>query len=342
MTSPLLQRPGAVAAEPPDADIAAHYGEPAQEQRALERAAGWIDRSDRGVVRISGPDRLGWLHSLTSQYLDGLTPGSATEALIMDTKGHVQHHLALVEDGESVWAHVEPGGAPELARFLESMRFLLRVEVADLSAERAVLTLAGPDHEAALASAAGDLAGVPVRRAGEETDLFLPAEALVPTAERLTAAGVRPAGLWAYEARRIAAHRPRLGLDTDHRAIPHEMGWIGSAVHLEKGCYPGQETVARVHNLGRPPRRLVLLHLDGTAERLPARGAAVELAGRQIGFVGSSARHHELGPIALALVKRTAPVDAELLVDGIAAAQEVVVRPDTGANVQIDLRRRPR
>ncbi|MFC7326413.1 YgfZ/GcvT domain-containing protein [Marinactinospora rubrisoli] len=342
MTSPLLQRPGAVAAEPPDADIAAHYGEPAQEQRALDLAAAWVDRSDRGVVRVSGPDRLGWLHSLTSQYLEGLAPGSATEALLMDTNGHVQHHLSLVEDGEAVWAHVEPGGASELARYLESMRFLLRVEVADLTAERAVLTVAGPDREAALSAVSDDLTGVPVRRTDDEIDLFLPADALVRVADRLTDAGVRPAGLWAYEARRIAAHRPRLGLDTDHRAIPHEMGWIGPAVHLEKGCYPGQETVARVHNLGRPPRRLVLLHLDGTVERLPARGAAVELAGRQVGFVGSSARHHELGPIALGLVKRTIPIDADLLADGIAAAQEVIVSPDTGANVQIDLRRRPR
>ena len=141
--------------------------------------------------------------------------------------------------------------------------------------------------------------------------------------------------------RRIATHRPRLGLDTDHRAIAHEMGWIGSAVHLEKGCYPGQETVARVHTLGRPPRRLVMLHLDGTAERLPERGAAIELDGRSVGFVGSSARHFELGPIALGLVKRTVPVDAEFVVDGIAAGQEVVVSPDTGANAQISLRRRP-
>src|SRR5690606_28436208 len=230
----------------------------------------------------------------------------------------------------------------DLAAFLESMRFMLRVEVADLSAERAVVTVAGPERATVLDAVRDALpAETVLRPAADETDLFLPAEALAAVTEALTAAGARPAGLWAYEARRIALHRPRLGLDTDHRAIAHEMGWIGSAVHLEKGCYPGQETVARVHNLGRPPRRLVMLHLDGTAERLPERGAAIELDGRSVGFVGSSARHFELGPIALGLVKRTVPVDAEFVVDGIAAGQEVVVSPDPGANAQISLRRRP-
>ncbi|TDQ55200.1 CAF17-like 4Fe-4S cluster assembly/insertion protein YgfZ [Actinorugispora endophytica] len=342
MTSPLLKRPGAVSAETPDTAIAAHYGEPSQEQRALERGSGWTDRGNRGVVRVTGPDRLSWLHSLTSQFLDGIAPGTATEALVMDAKGHILHHLSAVDDGTSLWAHVEPGTAAELTRFLDSMRFMLRVEVADLSDERAVLTVAGPERAAVLGAAGSALPpGTPVRVADDETDLFLPVDALEAVADALTAAGARPAGMWAYEARRIAAHRPRLGLDTDHRAIAHEMGWIGSAVHLEKGCYPGQETVARVHNLGRPPRRLVMLHLDGTAERLPERGAPVELDGRAVGFVGSSARHFELGPVALGLVKRNIPVDADFTVDGIAAGQEVVVSPDTGANAEITLRRRP-
>ncbi|KUP95544.1 CAF17-like 4Fe-4S cluster assembly/insertion protein YgfZ [Thermobifida cellulosilytica] len=343
MTSPLLTRPGAVAAETPDHDIAAHYGELFQEQRALARGAGWTDRSNRGVVRVTGPDRLGWLHDLTSQHLRELAPATATETLVMDANGRLKHHLSVVDDGTALWAHVEPGTAADLAAFLESMRFMLRVEVADLSAEYAVVTVAGPDRSAVLDGVRAALpAETVVRPAADETDLFLPSGALEAVTEALTAAGARPAGLWAYEARRIALHRPRLGLDTDHRAIAHEMGWIGSAVHLDKGCYPGQETVARVHNLGRPPRRLVMLHLDGTAERLPARGADIELDGRPVGFVGTSARHFELGPIALGLVRRTVPVDAEFVVDGIAAGQEVVVSPDTGANAQISLRRRPR
>ncbi|MDA8369230.1 MAG: folate-binding protein [Nocardiopsaceae bacterium] len=342
MTSPLLTRAGAVAANAPDTDVAAHYGDPVREGRALEHASGWIDRGNRGVVRVTGPDRLSWLHSLTSQMLEGAAPGTATESLVLDTKGRIKHHMSILEDGTAVWAHTEPGTAAELAAFLDSMRFMLRVEVEDLSDTYSVLTLAGPDRETAFSAVAEVAQDAPVRRGGDEIDLFLPVERLSPAAEALTAAGVRPVGMWAYEARRIAEHRPRLGLDTDHRAIPHEMGWIGPAVHLEKGCYPGQETVARVHNLGRPPRRLVFLHLDGTAERLPERGAAIELDGRSVGSVGSSARHHELGPIALGLVKRNIPVDAEFIVDGIAAAQEVIVSPDTGANANITLRRSPR
>src|SRR5262249_5522171 len=156
----------------------------------------------------------------------------------------------------------------------------------------------------------------------------------------LERSGARLAGLAAYEALRIAAHRPRLGLDTDHRTIPHEVGWIDTAVHLDKGCYRGQETVARVHNLGHPPRRLVFLDLDGSVDRLPAHGDPVELNGTAVGFTGSTARHYELGPIGLALIKRTVPVDATLLAGGVAAAQEVIVPPDAGANVQVTLRRR--
>ncbi|GAB2815443.1 folate-binding protein YgfZ [Actinocorallia aurea] len=302
-------------ADPPDEALAAHFGDPYAEQKGLESGEAAVVRSNRGVVRVSGPDRLSWLHSLLSQHLTALAPGEASEALLLSPNGHIEHHLHLVDDGESVWAHVEPGTAADLAAFLDRMRFLLRVEVADVSAEYDVVTGAGLEGPLSLPDVAGT------------TSLIVPAG---------TASGRADAGIWAYEALRIAAHKARLGVDTDHRTIPHEIGFIDTAVHLNKGCYRGQETVARVHNLGRPPRRLVFLHLDGSEDRLPARGAAVEADGRQIGFVGSSARHHELGPIALALVKRALPVDAPLVADGIAAAQEVVVSPDTGANVTID------
>ncbi|QKG24785.1 YgfZ/GcvT domain-containing protein [Actinomadura verrucosospora] len=322
MESPLLQSPGAVAADEPDQEVAAHYGEPSQEQRALERGTAFVDRGNRGVVRVSGPDRLSWLHSLLSQHLDGLKPFEPTEALLLSPQGHIEHHMFLIDDGEAVWMHVEPGRAPALAEFLDRMRFMLRVEVADVSDEYAVIT--GP-QDGGLAWP--DVAGTFTR--------------IVPRSDGFPD-GLRPAGIWAYEALRIAERRPRFGLDTDHRTIPHEVGYVETAVHLNKGCYRGQETVARVHNLGRPPRRLVFLHLDGSVDRLPAQGDPVEVpGGRTIGFVGSAARHHELGPIALALVKRNVPVDAELLAGGVAAAQEVVVSPDTGANAQIDLRRRP-
>jgi tRNA-modifying protein YgfZ len=344
MMSELLELPGAVRAGWPDEGVAAHYGDPFREQRALEEAAGLVDRSNRGVLKITGKDRLSWLHSLTTQHLDGLTAGQSAEALVLSPTGHVEHHLALSDDGTSVWVHVEPGTAAALTAFLESMKFMLRVEVADLSADAAVLTVMGPaggDLTAGLDP--GGLEGV-LGRVSQgplgRIDLIVARDLMGGVAAELLRRGAVPAGMWAFEALRIAARVPRFGLDTDHRTIPHEVGWIETAVHLSKGCYRGQETVARVHNLGHPPRRLVFLDLDGSVDRLPAHGSPVELGGATIGFTGSAARHYELGPIGLGLVKRTTPVDATLLADGVAAAQEVIVPPDAGANVKVTLRRR--
>jgi folate-binding protein YgfZ len=216
------------------------------------------------------------------------------------------------------------------------MRFMLRVEPADVTDEFAVLTVMG----AAVGPGWADDAAVAATYSFG-ADLIVSRERLEQAAAGLQERGAVLAGIWAYEALRIAAHRPRFGLDTDHRTIPHEVGWIDVAVHLDKGCYRGQETVARVHNLGHPPRRLVFLHLDGSEDRLPAHGDPVVAGGADVGFVGSAARHYELGPIALALVKRTVAVDATLLADGIAATQEVIVPPDAGANVTVTLRRGP-
>jgi folate-binding protein YgfZ len=366
LQSPLLATPGAVPADGPDAGVAAHYGDPFAEQRALSGRLGLVDRSHRGVVRITGPDRLSWLHSLTTQDLEHLTPGSTAEALILSPNGHIEHHLTLTDDGTALWAHVEPGTAGPLLEFLESMRFMLRVEPADVTGEFAVLSLMGP--AVGPGSPAVDAAAAATYAYG--ADFIIPREKLAEAAAGLQAEGAVLAGMWAYEALRIAARRPRFGLDTDHRTIPHEVGWIDTAVHLNKGCYRGQETVARVHNLGHPPRRLVFLHLDGSEERLPAHGDPVTVGGEggqrgedgmaseggpggeggqhgegrgggTVGFVGSAQRHYELGPIGLALVKRTVPVDATLLAGGLPAAQEVIVPPDAGANVKVTLRRAP-
>jgi folate-binding protein YgfZ len=160
------------------------------------------------------------------------------------------------------------------------------------------------------------------RRVAGGADLLVPRGAV---ADLVEAAGVPMAGIWAYEAMRVAARRPRFGFETDHRTLPAEVGWTAPAVHLEKGCYRGQETVARVHHLGRPPRRLVLLHLDGvTTDELPARGAPVTLNGRQVGFVGTAVRHFELGTVALAVVRQNVPDGARLMVGDTAAAIDAV------------------
>ncbi|MDQ6935004.1 MAG: folate-binding protein [Actinomycetota bacterium] len=318
--SPLLSLPGAVAGDGIDAPVAAHYGSFNTEQRTLAAGDGFVDLSHRGVVRVSGSDRLAWLHSLTSQHFESLQPGASTAALVLSPQGHVEYALAGVDDGEAFTAHVEPAAAAPLVDWLDRMRFMMRVEVAEVTQEIA-------------------MAWRPSREPEDERTVggydFVPRERLTSYAE---AAG--PAcGMWAFEALRIARGEPRLGLDTDHRTIPNEMGWIPSAVHLDKGCYRGQETVARVHNLGRPPRRLTLLHLDGSANRLPHPHTPLldETApggSREVGFVGSSARHYELGPIALALVKRNEPLDRQLDADGIPATQVTIVDPDVGLHVR--------
>jgi len=335
----MLDRPGAVEAAWPDEGVAWHYGDPMREQRAAAESAAVVDRSNRGVLRITGADRLTWLHSLTTQQLDKLAAGTTTQALILSPNGHLEHHLTLTDDGTTTWLHTEPGTAPSLLAFLESMRFMMRVDVADVSADYAVLSVLGPQG----GDLVGDLEGV-VARLELETfvmnDLVVARDRLPATAGDLVRRGAAGAGMWAFEALRIAAHVPRLGLDTDHRTIPHEVGWIETAVHLNKGCYRGQETVARVHNLGHPPRRLVFLNLDGSLDRLPEHGDPIEANGVTVGFTGSAARHYELGPIGLGLVKRTVPVDAPLVAGGVAAAQEVIVPPDAGANVTVTLRRR--
>ncbi len=345
---------GAIDSTSPDAPVAAHYGDPLREQRTLATAVGWVDRSHRGVVAVPGEERLSWLHNLTTQHLLDLPPATGTETLVLSPHGHVEHHAQLLEDGETVWLDVEPGTAGPLLKFLTGMQFLTRVEPRDATAEQAVLALVGPGAPEALTTLGAEVPGPPdllpvpgpkfasgtvparptsryearplphggwVRRGRLGFDLLVPRTAVGEVTEALTAAGVPACGLWAYEALRVAGRIARLGPDTDHRTLPMEIDLVAPAVHLEKGCYRGQETVARVHHLGRPPRRLVLLHLDGiTTDQLPRPGAAVTAGERAVGFIGTAVRHYELGPVALAVLRRNVADDAALTVGDTAAA----------------------
>ncbi|WBB79000.1 folate-binding protein [Micromonospora sp. WMMD882] len=337
--------------------VAAHYGDPLREQRILATEVGLVDRSHRGVVAVPGEERAAWLHTLTTQHLADLAAGEGSELLVLSPHGHVEQHAMVAEDGTTTWLDTEPGDTGGLLTYLERMRFFSKVDPRDATADHAVLALVGPGSVEALAAlgvAAGgglaepdavavpgpkfatgavparptvryDVRPLPVggwaRRGPLGVDLLVPREAMADVVGTLRGAGVPVAGLWAYEALRVAARRARVGVDTDHRTIPAEVDLIAPAVHLAKGCYRGQETVARVHNLGRPPRRLVLLHLDGvTTDRLPAAGTPVTHDGRAVGFLGTAVQHWELGQIALAVVKRNVPDDARLLVGEAAAA----------------------
>ncbi|MGQ0573995.1 MAG: CAF17-like 4Fe-4S cluster assembly/insertion protein YgfZ [Pseudonocardia sp.] len=311
-----------------DAAVPAHRGDPLAEQRAMARSAGVVDRGHRGVLAVPGEDRLSWLHLLLSQHVSELPEGAGTEALVLDLQGRVLHHAVLAHVDGTVWLDTEPGDVPELLGYLGKMVFWSKVEPRDATEERAVLSVVGPQTAAVLAGAGapvpvGAYASEPLPGGGlvrrmpwpgvDAADLLVPRAAREQWWARLAGAGALPAGTMAFEALRVASLAPRLHLDTDDRTIPHEVGWIGTAVHLEKGCYRGQETVARVANLGRPPRRLVLLHLDAGDEHQPHPGDPVLREERTVGRVGSVVQHHELGPVALALVKRSVPVDAALV-----------------------------
>ncbi len=298
VTSPLLSLPGAVPSDAPDSGVAAHYGDPLREQRRLAEGQGFVDLSHRAVVTVTGPDRLSWLHSLLSQHVSGLQPGEGTTALVLSPNGHVEHIMTMVDDGTTTWIHAEPGTGTALVGFLDSMRFMLRVEVADVTDQWAIVWQPVTEQHEAFTTRAGS----------RGRELFVPRGALRETAKSLGA----PGGVSAYEALRVAAGEPRLGIETDHRTIPHEVGLLATAVHMDKGCYRGQETVARVFNLGRPPRRMVLLHLDGSRESLPRPGADIVREGKSIGRLGTAVHHFELGPIALAVLKRSTPDGASV------------------------------
>lgn len=284
----------------PDKGAIWHFGEPNKEQKVLAAGGAWADLSHRGILSISGKDRLTWLHALTTQNLERLSPGQWAQALILDSQGHIIDQLFLVDDGALTFIHTEASRLAPLLEYLEKMKFMLDVTVRDESSNYALLRAAG----------AGDNIGGPY--------------ALVPRGELTEVIAAfnkshMQVGIWALEAARVAAGRARLLFEVDHKSIPNELGFLNNAVHMNKGCYRGQETVAKVFNLGQPPRKLVLLHLDGSMVVMPEHGAKLFNADKEVGFIGSMARHYELGPIALAVIKRNTPADTVLIADGVSA-----------------------
>ncbi|RWZ64481.1 folate-binding protein [Labedella populi] len=363
--------PGAVLPESVDdrpdvVRVPFHYGDPIREQRALEGGRAVVDESDLGIVSLAGDDRLQLLHSLTSQDLARLAPGASAETLVLDPHGRVEYAARVLDDGETTWLILDPGYAAPLAAWLDRMRFMLRVEVTDRTSEYAVvastrviddLPVAAPSgvrldwHDPWAAVVAGGWQYAVSDHPGAQRTWI---ESIVerdrlPEVVALVDAGVVAAsGSLAAEALRIAAWRPRQIAEADERTIPHELDWLRTAVHLEKGCYRGQETVAKVHNLGHPPRRVVMLHLDGSDAVLPPHGAVVtaERDGveREVGHVTSSAIHHDLGPVALAVIKRAVPSELVLSIRAddtvVAAAQQTIVPQGAGATA--DVARLPR
>ncbi|MCS3844211.1 folate-binding protein YgfZ [Microbacterium sp. AK031] len=359
--------PGAVT----EGDVVLHFGDPIREQRRLIAGTAAAPLGDRAVIEIAGDDRLSWLDSITSQSVARLVAGDSTELLILDPQGRVEHAAGVFEDGSSVWLIADAADAESLATWLQRMVFRSRVTVTARPELDLIGFFSGGDAEAVVRDLALSPNGIQLvwtdpwsavqlggyqysdveRHPSVEYDwrvAIVDADAAASLADRMEDAGMDVAGVLATEALRIAAWRPRWAREVDERSLPHESDWIRSAVHLSKGCYRGQETVAKVHNLGHPPRRLAALHLDGSDDVLPEPGDAVFAADDEVGHVTSVAQHHEDGPIALAILSRRAPI-GDLIVRSrgvdVAAAQQVIVPADAGATADIPrltrLSRRP-
>ena len=348
--------PGAVR----EGELIVHFGNPLVEQRRLVSGEALAPLVDRVLIEVAGDDRLTWLDSITSQSVARLRAGESTELLVLDPQGRVEHAAGVFEDGSSVWLIADDGDAEKLATWLQRMVFRSRVTVTVRAEAALVGFFAGGDAEARITAAAPH--GVPliwrdpwarVQPGGHQYAVtpehpaadWAWSVAVVDDARSVTAPF---AGALAAEALRIAAWRPRWAREVDDRSIPHESDWIRSAVHLSKGCYRGQETVAKVHNLGHPPRRLAALLLDGSDVVMPSPGDVVLAGDAEVGHITSVAMHHEDGPIALAILSRRAPA-GELVVRAgetlIAAAQQVIVPADAGATAEVPrltrLSRRP-
>jgi folate-binding protein YgfZ len=286
--------------EGPDQGAIWHFGEPSKEQRALAEGNAWADLSHKSVITVSGEDRLSWLNDLTTQDLVNYAINTWTSALILNAQGHINHQLFLMDDGSTTWIFTEQKKEEELLTFLQKMVFMLRVEPKSATADYKVIKTKGKS----------DQFGGPYK-------IIKRNEAVREDCMQV--------GTWALEAERVAQQRARILFETDHKSIPNELNFLNNAVHMRKGCYPGQETVAKVFNLGQPPRRLVLLHLDGTEIDLPKHGDPifrVDEPEKAIGFIGTVARHYEFGPIALGVIKRATPEDALLSAGGVRAAQD--------------------
>lgn len=322
-----------------------HLGDPLREQRAFFSGAAVVSCVGFEVVSVFGPDRLAWLDTLSSQALAGVSPGVTAESLILTPQGRVEHGWLMVDDGDTSWLLVEPGRTATLMHWLERMVFRNNVAVTargesyrvfaywadslDGVSHRPPETIVWADPWPGVVSGGFAYSGADHPGAGSRLHFVA-----VPASSSDVFPGMSRAGMWALDAADIRTGRPRLSTEVDDKTLPHEVDWLRTAVHLDKGCYRGQETVAKVHNLGHPPRRLVLLHLDGSESVVPRAGSEVVVGEKTVGYVTRAVIDHEWGPIALALIKRSVPGEEPLTVlcEGIriAATQEVLVAPDAG------------
>jgi folate-binding protein YgfZ len=320
------------------------------EQRSLFEGDSVCLMDPAGIISVSGVDRLTWLHSLLSQNLKNLKPGESTEALLLDPQGHIEQQIKVIDDGETTWLMVNKENTAPLLDWLTKMVFRMKVELTDRSADFALVGSTKPKPELAFVSNSQPMVwkdgwpGVTLggyRYSTREVN-YSWFEQLVESSEVDNGLGqVSLSGTMAADALRVAAGRPLAASEIDEKSLPHELDLLATAVHLSKGCYRGQESVAKVHNLGHPPRRLTFLHLDGSEHSLPDVGDEVRVSGQEkvVGKITSAAQHFEMGPIALAVISRSVAEDAALEVSSsggmIAATQEIIVPQSAGKVVEV-------
>ena len=296
--------------------------------RQLREECGLLERSGRGKLLISGPDAAEYLQGQLTNDVVALSPGEGQYAALLDRKGHLQADMRVLRLApDEVWIDTEPEGADAARRHLQMFKVGHQVEVTDLGAERAILSLIGPrSAEVAgtppfpeYACAAVSVAGVECLAAGSRdgVDLIAAAAAAQGLREALLSAGAVEVSPGAVEILRIEAGLPRFGAEMGAETMPAEAGIVEDAVSFTKGCYIGQETVARLHYKGRPNRRLVGLRLSGTAQA----GAAIRLGEKEVGTLGAGCVSPALGPIGLAIVRREAEPGEQVSVgeDGVTA-----------------------
>ncbi len=313
-----------------------HFDNPLVEQRELLNGSRVVLIDDKSVIKVTGADRLTWLNAMLSQNVANLSAGDSAEGLFLDAQGRIEQSVHLIETGDETYLIVAAENRTKLLGWLDQMIF--RSKVALESSDFVVLASFGSGHSNLVwKDNWNDDPTGSVRyaeRRGEPWNYF--ESLLSPETAQELLAQTKQAGSLALESLRVAAHRPAQPNEIDEKTLPHELDWLSSAVHLSKGCYRGQESVAKVHNLGHPPRRLVLLHLDGSGHALAAAGDEVFVSGtdKSIGRITSIGQHFELGPIALAVITRNVDEKASLFVRSefgeIAANQETIVPPTAG------------
>ncbi|GIW08678.1 MAG: aminomethyltransferase [Dehalococcoidia bacterium] len=299
------------------------YGDVLAEAIAVRRGAGLADRSDRGKIRLGGPDRVRFLQAIVSNDVAVVAPGRGIYGLGLNHKGQIAAEFPILPWGEGLLLTVEPEERAFVVGWLRRFKLRSKVEIVDVTETIGLLSLAGPEAPSRLEEWLGEpislgreevaervWTGVPLLIAGNRDlgeigfDLYLPVERVGAAWDALLATGgVRPIGRAAWEALRIEAGTPRYGPELNESTLPPEARLEERAISYSKGCYPGQEIVARIKNRGHVNRFLRgLVFEEGP---VPAAGAALHANGRQVGTVTSAAFSPTLGkPIALAYVRR--------------------------------------